>query len=529
MLKLKPASLDWALRHALSRGDTDIFPYAFEFMAIEHDWGDIRGFLSGVDVLRWHARALRRCLSPKRKWGFRVATQLDPLDFLIFAALVYEIGSDLESQRLPSASESEFMVASNRFCPSTEGSMFDASVGYRAFQERSEELAKTPRVTHVVSTDISDFYPRLYHHRVEGALSSATNKNNHVLGLRNLISQWNQTQSYGIPVGPAPSRLIAEITIDDVDKILVAESTIFARYVDDYRLFCTSDVDAYRKLALLADVLYKNHGLTLQQEKTAIDPVEKFLASNSDTPERAALRTSAKVFEKLLAELSITDPYSDIEYDQLNDQSKEYIEELSLPSLLNEQMEREDIDQPTVRFLLARLGQLDTIDAAEMVLNNVDKLFPVFPDVIRYFARLRSLEEEHRHDIGRRLLEHTEQSSVAASAFHRMWLFSLFSQGIEWGNSDQLVSLYGRYEDAFSRRKLTLALSKSDQSFWFRSRKDDVFELGGWMKRAFLAGASCLPVDERKHWYDFLSPRLDELEKSVVAWARAKPFPGQKN
>ena len=525
MLKLKPSSLQWGLRHALSRGDTDIFPRAFEFRAIEYDWGNIQDYLTGLDVLKWDAQPLRRCLSPKRKLGFRVATQLDPLDFLIFAALVYEIGQDLESQRLPYAANANHMVASHRFLPTKEGAMFDENVGYNSFQLRSAELAKGTGITHVVSTDISDFYPRLYHHRVEGALSSATNRNNHVLALKNLISNWNQTQSYGIPVGPAPSRLIAEIAINDVDRVLVAEDIPFVRYVDDYRLFANSDVDGYRKLARLADVLYKNHGLTLQQEKTTIEPAEKFLASNADTPERAALENATEVFAGILADLGLTDPYSVIDYDQLDEQSKNLIDSLNLLSLLAAQMNREEIDQPTVRFLLARLGQLDVVDAAEIVIQNLGKLFPVFPEVIRYFVRLRSLEEDHRHEIGRRMLEHIDQSSVAGSAFHRMWLFSLFSQGIEWGNSAHLGSLYSRYDDTFSRRKLTLALSKSDQSFWFRSRKDEIFELGGWMKRAFLAGASCLPVDERKHWYDFLNPRLNKLERSVVAWSRANPFP----
>ena len=174
--------------------------------------------------------------------------------------------------------------------------MFDPEMGFRSYQEGSTELARSAGITHVVTTDISDFYPRLYHHRVEGALSHATNKNNHVLALKNLMSRWNQTQSYGIPVGPSPSRLIAEISIDDVDRILVSEKIPFARFVDDYRLFGTSDVDAYRKLLRLADVLYKNHGLTLQQEKTTIQPVEKFLESNARTPEQMTLADAEIVF-----------------------------------------------------------------------------------------------------------------------------------------------------------------------------------------------------------------------------------------
>ena len=263
--------------------------------------------------------------------------------------------------------------------------MFDPDVGFRSFQDRSAELAQSAGYGYVVSSDIADFYPRLYHHRVEGALSNATNKNNHVLALKNLISQWNQTQSYGIPVGPAPSRLIAEISIDDVDQILAAERIPFVRYVDDYRMFARSEVDGYPKLARLADVLYKNHGLTLQQEKTSIQPAEKFLEAISGTVEGKALEDISSTFARFLSDSGITDPYCEIEYDQLDDQSKKTIDSLNLLELLQQQVACQEIDQPTVRFLLARLGQLDFTDAAAIVVQNVGKLFPVFPDVVKFF------------------------------------------------------------------------------------------------------------------------------------------------
>ena len=96
MLKLSPDSLDWALQHALSKGDTDIFPRAFEFQAIDSNWDEVRDCLANQDILSWTSRPLRQCLSPKRRYGFRIATQLDPLDFLIFSALVYEIGEDID-------------------------------------------------------------------------------------------------------------------------------------------------------------------------------------------------------------------------------------------------------------------------------------------------------------------------------------------------------------------------------------------------------------------------------------------------
>lgn len=41
-LTLSERSLDWALEHILNYGDTDIFPEAFEFDAIKHDWQEVK-------------------------------------------------------------------------------------------------------------------------------------------------------------------------------------------------------------------------------------------------------------------------------------------------------------------------------------------------------------------------------------------------------------------------------------------------------------------------------------------------------
>ena len=100
MLNVKEKSLNWAINHALLMGDTDVFPIPFEYKAIKHDWNNIRLFLSKENILKWTTRPHRILIAPKAKYGFRVITQLDPLDFIIYAAIIYELGSDIESRRI---------------------------------------------------------------------------------------------------------------------------------------------------------------------------------------------------------------------------------------------------------------------------------------------------------------------------------------------------------------------------------------------------------------------------------------------
>src|SRR5688500_8986764 len=102
-MHLKDASLDWALKHIERYGDTDIFPIPFEYQAIRHCWEPGQGFgeirarglrelLRATDLSNWALRPQRRCIAPKNLFGFRIATQLDPIDALQFAALVFELG-----------------------------------------------------------------------------------------------------------------------------------------------------------------------------------------------------------------------------------------------------------------------------------------------------------------------------------------------------------------------------------------------------------------------------------------------------
>ena len=139
MLNLSTSSFDWALKQAERLGDTNrIFPMPFEFSAIRHDWRRMVSFqfmvsfLSSKDVLNWEVRPGRECLSPKSARSFRISTQLDPLDWLIYSALVYEIGADLESYRL---SQEEGIVFSWRFEPQPDGTMFSRETGYSQFKK----------------------------------------------------------------------------------------------------------------------------------------------------------------------------------------------------------------------------------------------------------------------------------------------------------------------------------------------------------------------------------------------------------
>ncbi len=134
--------------------------------------------------------------------------------------------------------EEDQIVFSHRFAPEKDGRLYSAQSNWGTFLDRCTELASPTKVTHVVVTDIADFYPRLYHHNIENALRDATGKSQHVPVLKKMISHWAEGEaSYGLPIGPAGTRIIADVTINDVDETLRSEGATFSRFSDDYRIF----------------------------------------------------------------------------------------------------------------------------------------------------------------------------------------------------------------------------------------------------------------------------------------------------
>lgn len=521
MLKLKATSLDWALEHVKRFDDTDVLPLPFEYSAIAHGWSEIKSYLVVQDILNWKVRAHRTLLAPKSRYAFRVVTQLDPLDFLVFAALIREIAKDIEVNRVP---VSQNVVFSYRLLPASDGQLFDPAIGYDNFLKRSEELMNDKKTTHVALADIADFYPRIYHHRLENALSNATGHSQHVKAIMGLLSGWNGTETFGIPVGNAPSRVLAEVTIADVDDALLANGVNFIRYNDDYRIFARNHAEAYRALAFLAEVLYRNHGLTLQPQKTHVLTAKEFRTRYLSTPEEREIDSLYDKFQQLIRDLGLSNPYEEINYEDLDQEQQELIDSLNLIELFREEIEKADCDFGIIKFVLRRMGQLGDDLLVDEIFEKLDTLYPAFSDIIKYLSNLRHLKSKRFHEIGARVLDLLEESLVSELDYHRIWALNLFTHTTQWDNEKRFFKMLGEAKDAFSRRKLILSMGRAHQRHWFQSQWRNLANESPWPKRALLAAASCMAPDARKHWYKSIMPYIDELEKAVVKWVKANPF-----
>lgn len=522
MPTLSRDTIEWAIEHLSRYPDTDIFPKAFEFDALSHCSEDLLRKLSNQDICQWNTRPFRKCLVPKQRYGFRIATQLDPLDSLMYLCLILELGEYIESARMPIARNISF---SNRYTrDDTDFLLFNRNVGYREFDNHSSELCN--QYDYVVLTDIADFYHRIYVHPLENALrSAAPNLPSHVTAILSLIKGWNHNVSYGIPVGNNPSRLLAELVITDVDRVLISEGIEFARYVDDYRIFCQSRSDAYRSLSYLSRSLYDMHGLTLQSQKTNILTKDEFMQQFIETEERRELDSLTEHFDDILYQLGIHNPYNIVIYGDLPPDLQARIDNLNLTGLLEVTLRDNEFDMRVARFIINRLGWFRNQDALDLIMGQIEALHPIFAEVITYLDNISGeLEPESLNEIGSVLLNLIEGSVVSQLEYNRTLIMRLFADSIKWGNSERLPHYYSLARDDWMRRKILLANGKAGHDYWLRAKKSQSEDMSRWEKRGFLYAASCLPADERRHWYRAIRSRLDDLEKYIIDWSSSFPI-----
>ena len=530
MLKLQEASLEWAMKSIDKYNDTFIFPRPFEFDAINEYWSEVKSYLLDMDVYSEGIRTYRRSLTPKSELGFRISTQLDPLDTIISHAIIYEIHNEIEMARL---SKDSNIVFSFRLEPKDDGTLYDENYNWRTFQKEAAELAETGEYNYVVITDIADFFPSIYFHNIETVLGECvqlSGKSSHVKSLLNMVKAMHLCQTHkGLPVGPQFSRPIAELILDSVDRELYENGIKFIRYVDDYKFFCESESDAYKKLIFLSQKLYDSTNLKLNGHKTKILPIEIFQEKYINTTKENEKNIVFQTFKDLLNDIGIDpDSYDEIDISSLSEEKLKKLYSVNLEYILITELEEESIDFGLVNFLLINLARIDNTTVADIILTeqNIRRLFPLLKSIINYLERVRSFDDTQKKLIGKKVLDLLDSSFMGELEFNKMWMLSLFIKGNEWDNQEIFTELIKIYQDNTSIRKLYLALGRSKNITFFRRNKTlNLSGLDPWVKRAFITSISCLPKAERKPWYNAMRiTNRDFLDEIVGKWAEKNHF-----
>jgi hypothetical protein len=207
-----------------------------------------------------------------------------------------------------------------------------------------------------------------------------------------LLRVFSGTLSYGLPVGGPASRLLAELALNGVDKLMRAEGIHFCRFTDDYRIFCQTREEAYQRLIFLSEKLF-NEGLSLQKNKTRILTSKEFLNELKLLLVAEQREEEHLTEEEKLLRISIRfDPYSATrvdDYERLKDQ----VSKIDIAGILSRELEKTRIDPAITRQAIAALRIVDPatrtgILSSLLEIDNLNLLAPVFP---RLMTVLRGL------------------------------------------------------------------------------------------------------------------------------------------
>lgn len=503
MFTLDDSSLEWSLIHLNNFYDSDFYPKPFEFDAIKANWTTIKAYIQSLDLEKHIAKTPVTTLAPKSNRTFRAVHQLDPIDSIIYTALVHQAAEKIEKYRIPSSRD---IACSYRISPDTDGSFFRKENGYTTFMGKADRLAQTFKKGHVLVCDIADFYNQIYLHRVNNVLSEADSETNDVI--ETFLKSVNTNNSRGIPVGPAPSILIAEAILADIDLKILTYTENFTRYVDDIFIFCSTFEECYELLHNMSLYLYQTHRLIFTSEKTRIissGTFRKLYVKLEDQQEKDSIIDQIK-------EMGSVSKYSELEkpsesFEKLNHADKVKVRSKAYKELFERSLALEPLNLGLVRHVLRQAAKYNVRSIVTIIFENFNELLPALREVVIYFNKVLNAKavETYRNEF-----ELLLENEFIDLPYINIWIFTLFQN--EVFNEVDIKIDYSKIQRI---RERALIAKREKNKTWIKDIKNSVDTLGPWDKRAVFYASSILAKDEMGHWLGLESKKSDFLTSAV--------------
>ncbi|MDD3236659.1 MAG: RNA-directed DNA polymerase [Candidatus Gastranaerophilales bacterium] len=519
-----------ALDNIARYGDTDIFPYTIEknifFDLKEESLKLLEEIHTNFDSKLAEIPPINEnTLAPSSYTGFRIATQIDPIWNAYLLGLVLSLSKDIEKARLDKKLNKVFSyrIKYNK----NTNKIFDEKYGYNSFLK--EAIKKAKKYKFVLSTDIADFYSRVYHHKLENALDYATEHKDIKNNIIKLLSVFSNSKSYGLPIGGQASRILAEICLNNTDQILNDNDIDFCRFVDDYYLFGNSEEEIYEKLILLSDCLITNEGLPLQKSKTKIISAADFISSyqhfyiTDDEEESKRIKDQKKVL--LTANLRY-DPYSQTAEEDYEKLKKE-ISKIDIMGILLNELSKTRIHSALMKKTLRSIKVLSPSiknDAILTLINpiNFKVLYPVMPHVLILMSDLyNELTDDTKEKVINALKNNIKHSYIFKIPLNMCFSLKIIAQNKTSANQQFLTELYKKVESMIVKKEIILIMAKWEARHWLINIKNNYAYLTVWEKRTFII-ASFFIGDEGKHWREHNKNNFNSIETLWKKWGAKK-------
>lgn len=511
-----------ALKNIIAFGDTDIFPFPFERLMIKDKFDD------SVRILENYHNNLDDAISksPPRYWvelsqvgyfGFRQATFIEPFWNAYFLALTISLAEKIEKNRIDLEENS---VYSYRYqWDEDKNTLFKRTTW---IDYKKECIKKSSRSKFILQTDISNFYGRINHHRLENALIFTGAEKHIIKKLMKLIGKFSETISHGLPVGGPASRILAELSLNDTDKHLQSKGIKFCRYADDYTFFCDSESEAYKTLIFLSKKL-SNEKLSLQKSKTKIITTNEYINLHPHIDPQIDSNFSND--ERKLLQLSIRfDPYAPDSEDHYKE-LKNTIIEIDIINILLKEVNKIKIDQTISKqainslSLLSKEQQEASIDIL-LRLENMVLFAPVFTTLMRTIRSIyNNVSDETKDKIDNSLINLFKSDNfiikINMNVSYIIQILSLRNSVIK---RNLFIELFDDSSiDSLIKRQIIIAMANWEEQFWLKD-KLGLFNYLSTLERRAIIYSTYFLQEQGRHWRGHNKASFTNEENFVKEW-----------
>ena len=492
-------NLDVAIARVHKNIVSSSFPNRLDAALIKHFEDEVKERVEGLlkdTSMDWANGSARFFDLPKSDKLVRPICYID-----VEVAVAYQALVDAASLVIEPYIESEFgdRILSQRLRDPSSPLMFqDPTVAFKNYINVQHTLARSSDYSHCLRLDIANYYERIYQHKLQQLLERRGVPGIVTTALCGLLRKFSGGDSHGIPQGLWASDYLGNSYLLYLDEFLHEKDIFAIRYLDDYRIFCSSENEARLILKECVGVL-REIGLNTQPQKTSIVTIDKLNPELKPITERFLELRENAVFLKPL----------DIDYFELWGEERwdtavtdENVGEFE--KLWTEAIDQEDKRASILSFALSGLTAGVSPTAEQFIIDNLGTFPNLASASTKYLISLG-----FKGSTAERILDFVE-SEECIHEWQQMWLLEYFRRTSS--DIDPYKSRLKAFLGDSNRHPLIRALIAETIAFkgtdtdgedikrMFNSETDPR------LRRHLLMGFRLLPKAERNHAITYLPP-----------------------
>lgn len=355
---------------------------------------NIEFIVSSIKSETYTIKRLRKMWVPKKNFFLRPGSIPQLEDRIIFQALVDKIAYQLEAQLPPITNN---IVFSSRLHPdkNSEKVFIHPKELWLSFKKKTIDLCRSSEYKFVLVSDIASYFENIDLRLMQDTLKSIGVDPDYVISINYFLSVWANGRTKGLPQMLAPSSLLANIYLSQVDKNLLMKGYEYIRYVDDIRIFVKNESDLRKALLDLTEQLKLTY-LDVQASKTKLirtSVLEKEMLLLEEHLQESGIKIdedSEEEYHLEMNEQSENPNKLDVSKSEEDDKGDNDIPEERLVLFLSKILKKSNYDDRHLRFCLNNLARINSSAGVDAAIDNLKLLPQETANFVNYLSKINS-------------------------------------------------------------------------------------------------------------------------------------------